>query len=486
MGESSRGLLKQHTPTPSMKTDSSDKIDALDTVQSQTPDADDVEGGKRAPETDGVFGDLDEDSKEYRSVTAMGAFVLMTKANLGMGVLGLPAVFHTVGLIPGYILLVSICALMTYTVMVIGPFKRNHPECYSVADALFLIWGKVGREIMSVQFVLGKTFVVAGALVSVSTALNAVSVHGACTAVFIAVAAVAGFLLSSIRTLHKLTWLAWVGLVSIVVALLIVTVAVGIQDRPAAAPQTGPWDKKFRIIGHPNFSQTITSVTTVIFAYAATPVYFSILCEMKEPRKYQRTMVISMWLCCACYLAIGTVMYYYCGQYISSPSLGSAGPLVKRISYGIVLPALLVTLCLYAHITAKFVFVRLLVGTYDLSHPTKKHWAVWLGVNFAIMAAAYILASAIPIFSLIVSFIGAICSTPGTLLPFPLMWWYDSWRGKTWAERNKWAGALNLFIVVLAFVIIVSGTYGGVVELIKAQAKNGPWTCADNSNSVKK
>lgn len=111
---------------------------------------------------------------------------------------------------------------------------------------------------------------------------------------------------------------------------------------------------------------------------------------------------------------------------------------------------------------------------------------MWLGVNFFIMAAGYILASAIPIFSLIVSFIGAICSTPGTLLPFPLMWWYDSWRGKTWAERNKWAGALNLFIVVLAFVIIVSGTYSGIVELIKAQAKNGPWTCNDNSNSVKK
>jgi hypothetical protein len=51
-----------------------------------------------------------------------------------------------------------------------------------------------------------------------SIGLNSVSNHGACTAVFVAIAAILGFVLSSIRTLGRISWLAWVGLTSLVSA----------------------------------------------------------------------------------------------------------------------------------------------------------------------------------------------------------------------------------------------------------------------------
>lgn len=41
------------------------------------------------------------------------------------------------------------------------------------------------------------------------------------------------------------------------------------------------------------------------------------------------------------YLTVGVVVYYYAGQYVASPALGTAGPLLKRISYGFSLPGLL-------------------------------------------------------------------------------------------------------------------------------------------------
>ena len=55
-------------------------------------------------------------------------------------------------------------------------------------------------------------------MLSTSIGLNAVSTHGACTAVFVAVAAMASFGLASIRTLGKMTWVAWSGLVSVFIA----------------------------------------------------------------------------------------------------------------------------------------------------------------------------------------------------------------------------------------------------------------------------
>jgi hypothetical protein len=55
-------------------------------------------------------------------------------------------------------------------------------------------------------------------MISTSIALNAVSTHGTCSAVFTAVAAICTFILASIRTLNKMSWLAWIGTASVLVA----------------------------------------------------------------------------------------------------------------------------------------------------------------------------------------------------------------------------------------------------------------------------
>lgn len=53
-------------------------------------------------------------------------------------------------------------------------------------------------------------------MLEISVALNAVSTHGTCTAVFVAVGAVVAFSLASIQTLGRIGWLAGVGLCCII------------------------------------------------------------------------------------------------------------------------------------------------------------------------------------------------------------------------------------------------------------------------------
>lgn len=54
--------------------------------------------------------------------------------------------------------------------------------------------------------------------ISLSTCLNAITAHGACTAIFVGVAAIIGFVFGSIQTLGQISWLAWVGISSIVIS----------------------------------------------------------------------------------------------------------------------------------------------------------------------------------------------------------------------------------------------------------------------------
>lgn len=62
------------------------------------------------------------------------------------------------------------------------------------------------------------TFVAASAIMSTSIGLNAISEHATCTQVFVAVAAVVAWILTSIPTLSKLSWLAALGALSIMIS----------------------------------------------------------------------------------------------------------------------------------------------------------------------------------------------------------------------------------------------------------------------------
>ncbi|WOO82647.1 N amino acid transport system protein [Vanrija pseudolonga] len=474
-------------PQPTMIKKDKDSVDVYEHDAHTAHHDVDVEDGKAgvvAPgvvTTDAVFGDITEEGPNYRGVSAWGAFILITKANLGLGILAIPFVFMSVGLVPGIILLCAVTALMIYTGSLIGPFKQRHPEIYSYADIGGLLFGRWGREIFGIIFTINFIFVTASAVVAVSTALNGVSAHAACTAVFIAVAAVLGWMACSIRTMGEISWLGWIGVVSILVSVLTVTVA----DRPSAAPPTGPWDKNFKVFAKADAITGISAITNSLFAFAATPTYFGIISEMRDPRQYQKVMIAGTTLCLALYLIIGSIVYHFCGQYVSSPALGSAGPLMKRVCYGIALPGLLVTLCIYSHLAAKYVFLRLLQGTDHLTRPTVRHWVTWLCTTASVMIVAYILASAIPSFGSIVGFIGSLFTPQTTVLVFPLIWWHDNWRYKERGARNVWMAVLNIFIFVCGLFFVVGGLYAAIKELIATKSTHGPWTCADNSGTVK-
>jgi amino acid permease len=86
----------------------------------------------------------------------MGTTVVMVKTQIGLGVLSIPAAFDALGLIPGVLCLIAIGVTITWSNHVVGLFKRNHPEVYSIVDVGEKMGGKLGKEFMSVAFMLCK------------------------------------------------------------------------------------------------------------------------------------------------------------------------------------------------------------------------------------------------------------------------------------------------------------------------------------------
>lgn len=126
--------------------------------------------------------------------------------------------------------------------------------------------------------------------------------------------------------------------------------AVGVQDRPAAAPQDGIWVSDYELFKKPSFLEAISAVSSMVFAYAGTSGFFAIAAEMREPEHYTRALVVCQSVVTGTYLSIGIVLYYFCGSYVASPALGSAGPLMKKVSYGIGIPGILVSTVIVCHV----------------------------------------------------------------------------------------------------------------------------------------
>ncbi|KAJ5609035.1 amino acid transporter (Mtr) [Penicillium herquei] len=207
---------------------------------------------------------------------------------------------------------------------------------------------------------------------------------------------------------------------------------------------------------------------------------------MQNPQLFTRALVISQFASTMVYLVVGVVVSYYCGSMVASPALGSAGPLIKRSAYGISLPGLIASTAIFLHYPSKYIFVRILRGSVHLTSNSVIHWMTWLGCTGGCTVISYIIASGIPVFSDLVSLIGALLGFALAYQPTGCMWFYDNWRRTDgdwkWVTLACWSG----FIIVVGSFMTVAGTYGSIASIIdtlKAGGATKPWTCADNSGS---
>lgn len=324
-----------------------------------------------------------------------------------------------------------------------------------LADMMGFIWGKIGREIVGIQIIVAQVLISAGGIVTTAVGLNALSNHSQCTVVFALVAAILITACSSIRTFSKLGWLTWFGMITFVLGVFVFTIAVTQQDRPAAAPPTGDFDLGWTAISYPTFVVGMVSAANLFICTSGSSMFLPVISEMRRPQDYRKACLCAGFIVGTLYLVLSLVIYRYCGKWLSVPAFGSAGPLFKKISYGISLPGLIVGLGIYQHVAAKYAFVRLLRDSDHLQKNTFVHWGTWLGVNFALGAAAFIVAEAVPILNYLLGLAGALCFAPFSLI-FPcLLWMYDfkGYRTGSAAQKAKYSAhalivSIGLFMVV--------------------------------------
>ncbi|KAL7411377.1 transmembrane amino acid transporter protein-domain-containing protein [Mrakia frigida] len=520
MADSSAEASRTVTPTSLEAEKNLANLDAEKNGASGTPSTSRPEKTKytvKSIAVDDVFSDSVEGSPDYRGVSWPAALVLMMKSQIGLGVLSLPNTMNTLGYVPGILLVIFLGIITTYGDYEIGRFRNRYAGVHSVGDVGFVMGGVIGREVLGWCYWLYQCFNAASGMLATSIALNAVTGHATCTVAFTVTAAVIVGVLGSARTFKQISWMGWVGICCILPAIFIVTIACGISDRPPQAP-AGPFDKELKAFNNPNFGDAMVAVVNILFAYGGSPGYFSIIAEMKNPLDYNKAMFCAQGFAIILYVTISTVLWFYCGQYIASPALGSAGPLIKKIAYGIAIPGLLASPIIYSHLAIKFCFVRLLRGSHHLQHSTPTHWITWISLCVGVVSFSFIIAEVrlfslllsstpcdalltfvpffsrskvIPFFDDLIGLIGAVFASFFCITLFGFMWLFDDNEKKKSGERvgarrwtNKFLHANAYMMIVVGSFIFVAGFYGCVLSIqdsFNEGTVGSPFSCADNS-----
>jgi hypothetical protein len=230
----------------------------------------------------------------------------------------------------------------------------------------------------------------------------------------------------------------------------------------------------------------ITSVATIFCSGAGTSAFLPVISEMRRPRDYNKAVYLCMGIVTASYLTFSLVVYRYCGQWVASPSLGSAGDTVKKVAYGIGLIGLLVSACLYVHVAAKYLFVRILRNSDHLQKNSVVHWGTWFGCSLAVSVVGFLLASGIPIFNYLLALAGSLTFAPLALGLPGYLWVFDHQHFRTGTVLQRIAYWMHWLMILLAAFLTVGGTYGVIQQIITAYANGeiaSAFACDDNSNS---
>ena len=168
----------------------------------------------------------------------------------------------------GIILIAGLGIIATYTGYVIGQFKLAYPHVHNMADAGEVMLGAFGREIFGAAQMLFLVFVMGSHILTFSIMMNTVSDHGTCSIVFGVVGLIVSLVCCLPRTLHKVSYFSVASFISIIAAVLITMIGVGIEK-----PDGGKVDPTV----HTSFYKAFLSVTNIIFAFAGIASHSALL-----------------------------------------------------------------------------------------------------------------------------------------------------------------------------------------------------------------
>ncbi|KAF5012728.1 hypothetical protein FDECE_1221 [Fusarium decemcellulare] len=433
---------------------------------------------------------------QYRTCSWQKTAGLLFSEYICLAIMSFPWSYSVLGLVPGIILTVAIAASVLYTSLVLWKFCLRHPEIRDVCDlGQMLFWGKEwawwGTAVMFILnncFIQGLHVLIGAEYINTMTESDSI---GHCRTVTFSVAiTIICWLCSLPRTFNMMSKLGTASALFTFISVLLAAAFAGVQNRPAGHDPTlgEPLVTALPVRGV-SFVNSLSAFLNISYTFIGQITLPSFIAEMRDPRDFPK----SLWACTIAeivvFSAVGGVIYAYTGnQYVTAPAFGSLETVYKKASFSLMIPTIIFLGCLYASVTARFVFFRAFQHTEHLYSHTVVGWSSWALILLVTWIIAFIISQVIPFFASLLSVMSAL---------------FDSWFGFIFwgvaffrmrsadlkvGQRNSpvvdWMGILvNILLIFIGFFFLSVGTYAsvqGIIDAYDAGTVRGVFSCASN------
>jgi hypothetical protein len=303
------------------------------------------------------------------------------------------------------------------------------------------ILGKTFGAFFAGAFILNLVLICASANITMSVALNTLSNHALCTVAFMAFPHIVCWMLCLPRKLTFAAALSWVCTISIVAAVLIVMIALGV-----AGPRAPPgFDVSITLVGKPTFVETVNALLNIAFAFAGNQSFISVMASFE--------VVI--------YIIVACVIYGLAGDAVTSPALGSAAEIPAKVAYGILIPSVLGTGLIIGITAIKYMYVAIMrhVRPQEVNVHNAFTWTLWVGIGTLFWIVSFVVSNAIPIFSSILNITAAIFISWFTFGLTSAFWLHLNWEQKHATRRKMALAGVNYAILCMTVFLMVGGKF---------------------------
>lgn len=255
-------------------------------------------------------------------------------------------------------------------------------------------------------------------------------------------------------------------------AVVIVMIALGVNPRTTYNQMVATTN--------PTLPVAFNMMTNVVFAYAGHVAWVSFISELRDPRDFPKALFVQQGFMVVAYITVALVIYRYAGEDVASPALGSAGPTIRKVSYGVALPTILIAGVIFAHVNAKYIFLRLFKGTAHLHSRGFVATASWIGIGAVTWTLGWIIAESIPVFSDLLGFVSALLASWFSFIIPGCLWFHMNKGAYFKGGKAMLLSFTNFLLIVVGLIVFGLGLYSSGYSM--ATGSGGKvWSCADNS-----
>ncbi|KAG9858974.1 putative amino acid transporter, partial [Aureobasidium melanogenum] len=378
------------------------------------------------------------------------------------------------GWVPGIITMLVSGALFWITSITMHKFIMKNPSIRDICDFGYFAFGKsrLAYEFTGFMLLANNILLIGFHVLTGAKILNTLSDHSLCTVVFSVIMAIMGVIMSVPRTLKHVSFMSMFSAACMGIAILLFLIFAGIEDAPGYGYNgTYPKAGKVKTYAFPPAGTTwvacLNAVLNITFLWVPQILFPTFISEMERPQDFPKALAVLAGVSGFLFIIPPAIGFRYLGQYATAPAFGSLGVVAyKKASFAFVIVPTLVIGVIYANVSAKFVYHRIMGKSRHAHSNTVIGWGVWVAVMAGIWAIAFIFSEVVPSMGDFLSLLGAAFDSFFGFIFFAVAYW-QMYSGKLFSSASRSVMTLiHVFVMICGLFLLGPGLYAAVEAII--------------------